>query len=989
MAAGYDGQIRINTKIDTAGATTGIATLTSGLKKFAATVGIAFSAQKIIEFGKASINAASDINEVQNVVDTTFGNMSGDIDNFAKTATEKYGLSTLAAKQYTGTMGAMLKSMGLSTASAADMSKEIAGLSGDLASFYNLDTETAFEKIRSGISGETEPLKQLGINMSEANLSAFALSQGITTAYNKMSSAQKTMVRYNYLLSVTSDAQGDFAKTSNSWANQVRILQLNFENLEATLGKAFIASLTPVLSFVNQLIEGLTYAASIFTDFIYKLTGTSDTAQSAAASVTGLAGATDDSTAATKANSKATKEASNNLANFDKINTLSQDNTSGSSGGAVSPSDLSSTLGVSPTSSADNSIADKIKTSLKGIYSILIASSALLVIGTILAFSGHPVIGIALMAAGAVGLAVAAALEWGSLAQALKEQVSKMQILIGGALLVIGAILAFSGAAVPLGIGLMIAGASNLATAIAVNWSNMDSSIAGELATILGLVAGAFLVLGIMLCFLGANVGLGIALIAIGAVSLAAAIAVDWNSTSNQVATTISLIAGIVSGALLAIGAIMVFTGGSLPLGIGLMIAGAVSLAATVAVNWNSTSTQMTQTISIITALVSAALLVIGAVLVFGAGSTPLGIGLMAAGAVGLASTVAVNWNNIQDALQGPIGTITALVSGALLVLGAVLAFSGGALPLGIGLMAAGAISLAAVVALNWENIIEALQGPIGEVTAAISAALLALGALLAFSGVALPLGIAIMALGAVGLATVIAVNWNTIVTALQGPIGAITAAASAALLALGVILCLSGVGIPLGIGLILAGAAGLAAVIAINWDYIPDKVAGIWTKIEDGTKGFINWMISGIEWMVNKVLDGINWMIDQLNKVSFSVPDWVPKIGGNRFGFDISNISPVSLPRLAQGAVIPPNRQFMAVLGDQTSGTNIETPLDTMVDAFKTALSESGTSNTGTQQIIINASGDDAGLIKYIKFSLDKESSRIGTRLVTGGGRY
>ncbi|MCK9577108.1 MAG: hypothetical protein M0R51_14485, partial [Clostridia bacterium] len=354
MAAGYDGQIRINTKIDTAGATTGIATLTSGLKKFAATVGIAFSAQKIIEFGKASINAASDINEVQNVVDTTFGNMSGDIDNFAKTATEKYGLSTLAAKQYTGTMGAMLKSMGLSTASAADMSKEIAGLSGDLASFYNLDTETAFEKIRSGISGETEPLKQLGINMSEANLSAFALSQGITTAYNKMSSAQKTMVRYNYLLSVTSDAQGDFAKTSNSWANQVRILQLNFENLEATLGKAFIASLTPVLSFVNQLIEGLTYAASIFTDFIYKLTGTSDTAQSAAASVTGLAGATDDSTAATKANSKATKEASNNLANFDKINTLSQDNTSGSSGGAVSPSDLSSTLGVSPTSSADN-----------------------------------------------------------------------------------------------------------------------------------------------------------------------------------------------------------------------------------------------------------------------------------------------------------------------------------------------------------------------------------------------------------------------------------------------------------------------------------------------------------------------------------------------------------------------------------------------------------------------------------------------------------
>jgi hypothetical protein len=492
-----------------------------------------------------------------------------------------------------------------------------------------------------------------------------------------------------------------------------------------------------------------------------------------------------------------------------------------------------------------------------------------------------------------------------------------------------------------------------------------------------------------MLCFLGVNVGLGIALIAIGAASLVAAIAVDWNSTSNQVATTISLITGIVSGALLAIGAIMVFTGGSLPLGIGLMIAGAVSLATSIAVNWNSTSTQMSQTISTITALVSAALLAIGAVLVFGAGSTPLGLGLMAAGAVGLASTVAVNWNNIQNALQGPIGEITAIVGGALLALGATLAFSGGALPLGIALMAIGATSLATTIALNWENIIEALQGPIGEVTAAISTALLALGALLAFSGVALPLGIALMALGAVSLATVIAVNWNTIVTALKGPIGLITAAASAALLALGVILCLSGVGIPLGIGLILAGASGLAAVIKINWNYIPDKVKWVFNKIIKDTKDFINGMIGGIEWMVNKIIGGINGMIDELNKVSFSTPDWVPKIGGKHFGFDISTLSPVTLPRLAQGAVIPPNRQFMAVLGDQKSGTNIETPLDTMVEAFKMALFESGTQSNAPQTVNIIASGDDAGLIKYIRFSLDEENTRVGTKLVTGGGRY
>ena len=332
-----------------------------------------------------------------------------------------------------------------------------------------------------------------------------------------------------------------------------------------------------------------------------------------------------------------------------------------------------------------------------------------------------------------------------------------------------------------------------------------------------------------------------------------------------------------------------------------------------------------------------------------------------------------------------------ASVSAALLALGAVLAFSNPTtLPLGIGLMAAGAAGLASVVAVNWENILEALQGPIGEITAFVGEAFLVVGAILAFSNpVTLPLGIALMAVGAASLATVVAVNWDTIPTALQGPIGAVTALVGVSLLALGAILCFSGVGIPLGIGLLAAGGVSLAAAIAPNWNYIPDKLKGIWESIKDGTKSFINWMVGGIEWMVNKVIGGINWMIDQLNKVSFSVPAWVPAIGGKNFGFDISPISEVSLPRLAQGAVIPPNRQFMAILGDQKSGTNIETPLDTMVEAFKTALSESGTQSNTPQTIKIIASGDDAGLIKYIRFSLDKENTRVGTRLVTGGGRY
>lgn len=164
--------------------------------------------------GKGILEIGSDIAEVENVVDVAFGSMADQAYKFASTATKQFGLSELAAKNYSGTMMAMLNASGVAQESAAKMSTTLAGLAGDLASFYNIDTDTAFYKIRAGISGEIEPLKQLGINLSVANLQEYALSQGITTAYNSMTQAQKTMLRYNYIMSVTSAQQGDFARTA-------------------------------------------------------------------------------------------------------------------------------------------------------------------------------------------------------------------------------------------------------------------------------------------------------------------------------------------------------------------------------------------------------------------------------------------------------------------------------------------------------------------------------------------------------------------------------------------------------------------------------------------------------------------------------------------------------------------------------------------------------------------------------------------------------
>lgn len=223
--------------------------------------------------GKGILEIGSDITEVENVVDVAFGSMADQAYKFASTATKQYGLSELAAKNYSGTMMAMLNASGVAQESAAKMSTTLAGLAGDLASFYNIDTDTAFYKIRAGISGEIEPLKQLGINLSVANLQSYALSQGITTAYNSMTQAQKTMLRYNYIMSVTSAQQGDFARTSGSWANQVRLLTLNIQSLASVIGQGLIAAVLPGIKALNALMSKLMQAAETFRNFMYVLMG--------------------------------------------------------------------------------------------------------------------------------------------------------------------------------------------------------------------------------------------------------------------------------------------------------------------------------------------------------------------------------------------------------------------------------------------------------------------------------------------------------------------------------------------------------------------------------------------------------------------------------------------------------------------------------------------------------------------------------------------
>jgi hypothetical protein len=212
----------------------------------------------LLDWGQDAIQAASDLEEVQNVVDVTFGDGAAKIESWAKAAGQQFGLTETQAKKFTSTLGAMMKSAGLAGPEIVSMSTDLAGLAADMASFYNLDFDTAFQKIRSGISGETEPLKQLGINMSVANLEAYALTQGITKAFDKMSQSEQTVLRYQYLMQATADAQGDFARTSDGYANSLRQLETNMESLKANVGKALLPIINEAVAGINDMIGALT-----------------------------------------------------------------------------------------------------------------------------------------------------------------------------------------------------------------------------------------------------------------------------------------------------------------------------------------------------------------------------------------------------------------------------------------------------------------------------------------------------------------------------------------------------------------------------------------------------------------------------------------------------------------------------------------------------------------------------------------------------------
>lgn len=738
-----------------------------------------------------------------NLFTASMGQYAAEAQKYAEQVGELMGIDPGEFMRYQGVFNTIITGFGVASNQAYLMSKNLTQLGYDISSFFNISFEDAMQKLQSGISGELEPLRRLGYDLSVARLQQEALNLGIEKSVSAMTQAEKSQLRYYAIMTQVTVAQGDMARTLNAPANQLRVLQAQVTQCARALGNIFIPVLNAVLPYAIALAKVLRMVANAIASFFgFTLPEVDYSGISAGSSAVGdLADNADNAAGGLGDAAKAAKKLKNATLGIDELNIISPNDSSsaggsGGSGGGVGVG--GSDLGIDlPTY---DFLGDLVSTRVDEIVNLIMGA------------------------------------------------MSEITAVISGFLLAIGTILVVTGANIPLGLGLMAVGAVGLASVIIENWDYMSERLAKTLTTVTSVLAGFLLAIGAFLVFSGVNVPLGAGLMVAGAVSLASAIAINWKFLNGDLKNSLSILTGIVSGALLAMGALFAFTGVAVPLGIALMAAGAVGLATVVGLNWDSMSDPLRRTIGMLEAIVGGALLTFGAILAFSGVNVPLGIGLIAAGAVALGSAVALNWNTLTGDLQGSINSIVAIVSGALLGIGAILAFTGVATGLGIGMLAAGAVGLAATVGLNWNSMTDEVRRTVTNILVIVGAAALAIGAILAFTGVATALGVGLILAGAASLATAVALNWDSLVNKIKGVTTKILLIAGAAALAIGIILVCTGVGIPLGIGLILAGAGSLGTAAAINWDSIVNSVGNCLQKVADKFGEFKDWVGEKLE---------------------------------------------------------------------------------------------------------------------------------------------
>lgn len=938
-------------------------------------VGIAFSIAALVSFGKACINVGSDLEEVQNVVDVTFGAANKIIEDFAKNAAEQFGLSELAAKQYTSTMGAMLKSMGITGKQLEDMSMQLAGLAGDIASFYNLDSDTAFAKLRSGISGETEPLKQLGINLSVANLEAYALSQGITKSYNSMTQQEQALLRYNYLLKVTADAQGDFARTSDSWANQTRILQLRFESLKATIGQGLINVFTPVIRVLNMLIAKLQVAADAFKRFTEIITGKSG--KSAATSTgnisTLLGGATDNAdnlTAATKKAGGAAKkaeEAYHGLGKFDEINSLTKKADDSGGGGGDDLGGAGDLPGIVDETAAEaeyelNPVLQKLIDRLKELRDLFLKGfkagmgdvtleplkkaiesirKSLIDIFTdpnVLDAANRCMdkwayaLGQVTGAIASIGITIATNLV-GGVAKYLEQNTPRIKEYLITMFDISGSIAEING---------------NFAQA-ATNIFSVFGSDTGQQVTanIIGIFADAYMGVNKLTAktirdildvftrpFIDNKKGIKIALEGIldvfetvtGAIKEIVDQFMDEANAAydEHFAPLFDSIAGGLSD---TAGKFLEFWNGSVQPMLDQLAAQFQEI-------------MQNHVSPLIDKFLEFAGTVGDAIKALWEGVLKPCIDWIIANVLPKVLPVL---QTIWSTVQAVFGFICDLIGGLIEVITGIINF------------------LVGIFTGDWERAWKGIEQIVEGILSAISAFISLI--LQTISGVVVTVLQGIYGFFATifnAIKSLVITIFNAIKTAITTVMQGIKNGLSTAL-------------------------SSIKTIWSNTWTSLKNTVVTIFNSMWSSIKGVINSIIGGIEGMANAVVGGVNKVIDALNGLSFNIPDWVPELGGKTFGFSIPRLSTVSLPRLAAGGIV--DRATPLIAGE--AGKEAIVPLERntgWIDTIASRLGEILSVNIMGVLEEINTSGEDYQVVTHVDLDgktlvtqIDKYKKRTG----------
>jgi phage-related protein len=756
-------------------------------------------------FIKSCIEVGSNVTEVQNVVDTAFKDLSWQADQWASNAMTNFGLSELSAKKYMGVFGQMSNAMGITGKAALDMAENVTGLTGDVASFYNLGMDEAYTKLKSIWTGETETLKDLGVIMTQTNLDQYALNNGFGKTTAKMTEQEKVMLRYQYVTSALSNATGDFVKTQDSWANQTRILTLRFQQLKASLGKGFIALFTPILRGFNSLLAGLQKVADGFASFVQMLTGAdiSSSMGSISADIAGIGddagGAADNVSGIGDAAKKTAKDIEKSLAGFDQINKLTEptDDSSSSGSGTDSTSGIGSVDPVpdvsgstANVSSAISDMADKVKKALEPLKAI----------------------------------------SFDNLVSSLDNLKRAVQPLTEK--LFSGLEWAYYNVLVPL-----------------ASWYIEDL-----IPTYINTLADAFELLNTVLDVFNP------------------VFESAWDNFFKPIAEWTG---GIVVDVINSIGDAF------------LLVAGYLKEHETDVKDW--TDLYITPFFKTITDFIMELYDLIKNVIGF------------------VIDLLGPSFDEIVAIISGAISAITKIVTGVLDILKGVIEFLNGIFTGDIDKCMQGIKDII-------KGCLEAIWGIIKVIVSLIVNLVK-------------------------GTVDIVINLLKDIFTAIGNILSSIKSVFDKVLMAIfnAVISVIDGIKDALWNIVDFVGDTFSSAWSNV-WNGIINAFDNIFGGIVDIAKGPINMVIGLINGMLDGLESGINWIVRRVNALSFDVPDWVPVIGGDHFGFDLPEVGFGSIPYLAEGGYVKPNTPQLAMIGDNKHQGEVVAPEDKLLEMAQKA---------------------------------------------------